>query len=222
MQRGLKRKRNGKQKKASGPSVPGSKFYTEPTTKTLVMRCSFTQNIGANAAGNIAVNNNIGTENVFNVPFDGFASAAALFQEYRVRSLGLRIIRGYTSCPAYVSSIVGGATATVPFGTVAFLANDYFMVGKTQGAFAPSTIAQVRQLDGLSILPVFGDRVETFSLDWRDFPNAKLWSDTTAVIPTVNQMGYVIAGSGAGALANGQTDVLLIYSYAIVEFRTRL
>jgi len=219
------RSRRGKKSKKRKARMGGgtSSFGREPLTHTVTVRLSFQQVVSANAAGNIAVNNNIGSENVFNAPFDGFASFEAVYQEYRVIKLGLKIIRSYTMAPIVVSSIVGGATASAPVnGAGAQNCADYLMVGKTYGANAPSTVAQIRQLDNMTIENVCGDRVLTYEISARDFPNALLWGSTGAVIPVANQIGFVLASSGSGNLPASIANVLLIYSYAIVQFRGRL
>lgn len=155
-------------------------------------------------AGNvIAVNaTNLTAANVQSVPATEWASFAARYQQFRVRSV--RVIME----PTYPGSGTPVA-ASVSHGT--------FYVGDFIGSAVPTTAAQVLSDEGVHIYCT-SQRVD-YMVDWTRNPNAKLWNPTSAALPVANSYGIAYASNSAATCLAASTT---FYSYTvewIVEFR---
>jgi hypothetical protein len=132
---------------------------------------------------------------VQSIPATEWASFAARYQQYRVRSVQIR----------YTPSL-NVSTALVFDGRI-FL-SDFL------GTATPATVAQILADERGTIKTAMKDW--TFTANWARNPNAKLWNPTTAIVPAQNE--YAIAYGALADFAANQPLGQLTYQW-VVEFR---
>jgi hypothetical protein len=170
----------------------------------LVKRLTYQAGTQSSTAGGvIAVTTAIGAALVQSAPAAEWASFAARFQQYRVRSVRLILE------PAFP----GSGTPTVSVNT----AHSTLYVSDFIGTSAPTTAAQILSDEGAVILNT-SKRVD-FTVDWARNPNAKLWNPTSAALPAANS--FSIAFASDSVAANLPASIVM-YSTTVewvVEFR---
>jgi hypothetical protein len=139
---------------------------------------------------------------VQSVPASEWASFAARYQQFRVRSLQMILEPRY---PFTTAAPSGGGT-----GHGALYASDYI------GTATPGSAAQILSDEG-SLVTNTCKRV-VFTVDWMRNPNAKLWNPTSAALPSANTYGVAVSSSPNSVMAVSTAfyDVQLEW---IVEFR---
>lgn len=143
-----------------------------------------TLNLGAvtsTAAGTVALDTASDTAYVQSAPAAEWASFAARYQQYRVRRLR------FTWVPAYPGS--GQPTAGATSGHVPIIVGDFI------GASVPGSYAALLSDERSKIF--CSNQKFTFEVTWARNPNAKLWTATSASIPTANQYGLGFGGQPA-------------------------
>jgi len=155
------------------------------------------QHIGTGAGIIVPLNTTIDTTLVQSTPFAEFASFAARYQQYRVRSLRLK------ACASQK------ATTLNNYGCAVYI-SDFI------GASVPASAAQVLSDEGS--IQVNSSSDFTFVATWNKNPNARLWTPTSAAISTANSYGIAFAGDTSATLGAGTT----VWSYTLeaeVELR---
>jgi len=170
----------------------------------LVKKLSFPNGaIASTAGGLIAVNTQFTAALVQSAPASEWASFAARYQQYRVRSVRLVLE------PMFPGS--GTPVALAQTGHGALFVSDFI------GTAAPTTSAQILSDEG-SVMINTSKKVD-FTVDWARNPNAKLWNPTSAALPAAN--GYGIAFASDSVFASLVASAVYYTSIVewIVEFR---
>jgi hypothetical protein len=134
-------------------------------------------------------------------PASEWASFAARYQQFRVRSVTLIME------PRFPAS---GTPITVVGSHGALFVADFI------GASVPGTAAQLLS-DEAAVVTNTSKKV-VFTVDWTRNPNARLWNPTGAALPVANSYGIAVAGSAGSTLAvsTAYFDTILMWD---VEFR---
>lgn len=133
-------------------------------------------------------------------PASEFASFAARYQQYRVRSFKLVGKAMHPTCDAVVSQ------------------HSCLYLSDFIGSSAPSTAAQVLSDEGSRQVETCKDF--TFSTTWARNPNAKLWAPTSAAIPTANLLNIAQGGDPAvNMTAAAAQPIYICHLEWEVEFR---
>jgi len=157
--------------------------------------------IDTTAGGIIALNTSVTSAAVQSEPATEWASFAARYQQFRVKST--RLIME----PAFPAS--GSPTAAIASHKALYV-SDYI------GTAAPGSAAQVLS-DERAIVTSTARRVN-FTTTWARNPNARLWNPTFAALPAANSMGIAFASDVTG---NGPASTVMYTTVVewIVEFR---
>jgi hypothetical protein len=139
--------------------------------------------IETTAGSLVAVNTSIDSAQVQNLPATEWASFAARYQFYRVRSVKMIVF------PIYPGS--GSPTAGATGHSVLY-------VGDYLGASAPTSAAQILSDERAMLYST--SKTFSFTATWDLNPNARLWAPTNALIPTANQYGIAFASATASVL----------------------
>lgn len=148
----------------------------------------------ATAGGAIAVTS-FPASAVQALPATEWASFAARYQQFRVRSVTLKFV------PANNVSIAGVGDGRV-------FVSDYI------GTAVPTTAAQVLADEHCRIKTAM--KPWQFTTTWKRNPNAKLWNPTSAALPVANNYSIVIASPVDFAAAQ---PIGFITYHWVVEFR---
>jgi hypothetical protein len=148
----------------------------------------------------VAVNTSIDSAQVQNLPATEWASFAARYQFYRVRSVKMIVFPVF---PGAGSPTVGANGHSV------------LLVGDYLGASVPASAAQILSDERCKMFST--SKVFTFTATWDRNPNARLWAPTNALIPTANQYGIAYA-TPTGTALPASTD---LFSY-ILEWDVEL
>jgi len=140
--------------------------------------------ISSSAGGVIVVTILAQASQVQSLPASEWASFAARYQQFRVRSV--RVIAE----PVFPGSGTPIAAATTGHSTL--YVSDFI------GSSNPGTAAQVLSDEGAVILST-SKRVD-FMTTWARNPNAKLWNPTGAALPVANGFSIVAATNSTAAL----------------------
>lgn len=127
-----------------------------------------------------------------------FASCANIYGAYRVRAMEVHLL------PAFV---VNTTAVTVPL----CVATCTFQAGA-----APANYAAI--VDGSNVQMLSGYKQYKLTCDDRRDPNARLWTPTSAAVPTGNNFGIVICGSTTTSTAS--TLIWAVQAWAVVEFQS--
>lgn len=157
--------------------------------------------IASNSLGVIAVHTIADTTTVQSTPATEWASFAARYQQFRVRSLRLILEPCF---PADVESPANQSNHS------ALYVSDYI------GSTAPGTAAQVLA-DERAIVIGTNRRLDYF-VDWKRNPNAKLWNPTSAALPVANSFGIAFASHPTAELL-ASTDYFVATLEWVVELR---
>jgi len=152
----------------------------------------------------IALDASTTAASVQSAPASEFASFAARYQQFRVRSVELIMEPAF---PA--NSIPDNGTG---HGTV--YVSDYI------GSAAPGTSAQVLSDEG-ALITNTSKRLR-FKADWSRNPNAKLWNPTSAALPVANSFGISFASQTAALAPDALAASTIYYTRThvwVVEFR---
>jgi len=170
---------------------------------TIVKRMTFpNQSLTLDGSGNVPLTT-YDASLVFGGPATEFASFAARYQQYRVRSVKV------TFTPLYNVAFqiaVGGTTAPV----LQVYSSDFI------GISVPSSSAQVLADERALI----HNTATTFvaKADWTRNPNARLWNPVSAAIPAANDYGVAVA-SNTSSSASPDNGVMSVSVEFIVELR---
>jgi hypothetical protein len=141
---------------------------------------------------------------VESAPATEWASFAARYQQYRVRSFSVTFLPNFNTSDTAIAG-------NIPLVHLAI--SDYI------GATAPTTIAQIIA-DERAVVRSAGGGAFAYEADWSRNPNAKLWNTTNSgALPTANQYG-IACGSFNSVSLGGSS--LPYYDYVIawdVELR---
>jgi hypothetical protein len=160
-----------------------------------------TTSLSTTAGGIIAVKT-FDASLVETVPASEWASFAARYQQYRVRSVQMILEPRY---PFTTAAPSGGGS-----GHGALYVGDYI------GTATPTSAAQILSDEG-SLVTNTCRRV-VFTVDWARNPNAKLWNPTSAALPTSNTYGIAVSSS-ANSVMSASTAFFDVQLEWIVEFR---
>jgi len=175
-----------------------SKSSRLPAGDTLTKCLSYPNvSVSTNAAGFVPVTT-LNCTLVENAPATEWASFAARYQQYRVKSFTVF----YT--PAYPADF------PAPGLHLQLYWADFI------GASAPTSVAQVLADERSVIHGTFQSIV--FKTTWDKNPNAKLWNPTTAIVPIANSFGVSFCSSVAAATVVSAFVGSLAYEWE-VEFR---
>jgi len=133
--------------------------------------------ISTNGAGVVAVNTTIDSTLVETAPATEWASFAARYQQYRVKSVKM------IACATNPAASPGNAPV-VPLYVSDFI-----------GSSVPSSAAQILADEGSRVISSKNDF--TFRATWARNPNAKLWTPTSGAITTANSYGIAFASNTA-------------------------
>jgi len=164
----------------------------------IVKRMSIPGVLVTTAGGLISVVN-FSSGNVQSAPATEWSSFAARYQQYRVRRLR------FVATPCHPT-----ADSTITTHSQLYV-SDYI------GSSIPSTPAQVLADERCTTFSTAGNVV--YNVSWSRNPNARLWNPTSAVIPTANEYGFVIASNSLISMSSGAND---LFAYTVeyeVEFR---
>lgn len=140
--------------------------------------------IASTAGGIIAFGVTATAAFVQSVPASEWASFAARYQQFRVRSLTLILE------PRFPAS---GTPITAVGSHGALYVADFI------GASVPASAAQLLS-DEAAVVTNTSKKV-VFTVDWMRNPNARLWNPTGAALPVANSYGIALAGNPASTLA---------------------
>ncbi len=163
----------------------------------IVKRLTFQGQTLATGAGTAIPVFEISTGDVQAYPAAEFASFAARYQQYRVRSMR---VSGKATQPVQTSTISHGC----------------LFRGDFIGSSGPSTVAQVFSDENARMNSTCKDFTDV--VDWSRNPNARLWNPTSAIIPTANLFSWVGASAQVPALTTATTYYALEVEWE-VEFR---
>jgi hypothetical protein len=138
----------------------------------------------SSTAGGIITVSSFTAASVQSGPASEWASFAARYQQYRVRSVTMVME------PRFPGS---GTPVTTSGSHGALYVSDFI------GSATPSSAAQVLS-DERSVVANTSKRI-VFTVDWVRNPNAKLWNPTSAALPTANSFGIAVAGDSQSTLA---------------------
>jgi hypothetical protein len=157
--------------------------------------------VATTAGGQFTVGSLITAAQVQSSPASEWASFAARYQQFRVRSVRLNME------PVFP----GSGTPTAPgAGHGALYASDFI------GASAPTTGAQVLSDEGARKFST--SKAVNFLATWARNPNAKLWNPTSAALPVANSYGIAIASDPNAAVLIASTN----YYSATYEWEVEL
>jgi len=148
-------------------------------------------------AGVVIAVTSINASQVQSAPAAEWASFAARYQQYRVRSL--RVF----------------AKATNPV-ELAALTHSVIFVSDHIGSAAPTTSAQVLSDESVKIIATHRDF--EYVVTWSRNPNAKLWNPTSAALPGANDFSISFATPATPPLTTATTYYSVTYEWD-VEFR---
>jgi len=157
--------------------------------------------ISSNGANVIVVTTVATAADVQSLPASEWASFAARYQQYRVKS-----VRAILE-PLYPGSSTPTNAST---GHNALYVADYI------GTAAPGTAAQVLSDEGAVVINT--SRKVDFKTTWARNPNARLWNPTSAALPAANSYAIAVASNTALALV-ASTDYFTVTMEWEVEFR---
>jgi hypothetical protein len=157
--------------------------------------------MNSNGAGSVVVSATLTSGLVQSEPATEWASFAARYQQYRVRSIKL----SYTP------------TFTVNTGLTATTGGSQLFVSDFIGTSVPGSALQVLSDEGVKIFSTL--KSFQFMTNGRRNPNAGLWNPTSAVIPGANVFGIAFASNPTTpTLPFTVTIGLLVFEW-VVEFR---
>jgi hypothetical protein len=136
---------------------------------------------------------------VQSTPATEFASFAARYQQYRVRSMTL------------VTKAIHPTTDTLMINHSTMYVSDFI------GTSAPTSGAQVLADERAKQFSTARDW--SFSVSWDRNPNAKLWNPTSAVIPAANSYGVALCSNPALPLSTVAIDVFSLAILFEIELR---
>jgi len=169
----------------------------------IVKRMTLPGIIVSSTAGQvIAVNTATDTTLVQSAPASEWASFAARYQQYRVRSVTMIME------PVFPGS--GTPVGVAADGHGALYVSDFI------GGSVPGSAAQVLSDEG-AVCSGTSKRI-VYTVDWARNPNAKLWNPTSAVIPTANSFGIAYASDTTTVLV-ASTNYFVRTTLWEVEFR---
>jgi len=181
------------------------KLAALPVGDTIVKRMtlpSTTANTISTTAGSIiALDTATSAAVVQSAPATEWASFAARYQQFRVRSV--RLILEPVNTVTYANGVVNVDHSSLYSG-------DYI------GTSVPGSAAQVFS-DQKARLTNTSKRL-SYTVDWSRNPNAKLWNPTNAALPAANNYGIAFASSAAAILAPSYTYFTRNVEW-VVEFR---
>jgi len=158
--------------------------------------------LSTNGSGVIPVTN-ITAAQVQSTPASEWASFAARYQQFRVRSVCIIVD------PIWVSS--AGPAVTGANGATQLYVGDFI------GSSTPGSAAQVLSDERCRIFSTA--KPFRFCSTWAINPNARLWNPTSAALPTANSFGITLASSTINALVPDSTDYMMYVVEWIVELR---
>jgi len=139
--------------------------------------------VSSTAGGVIATNSGATAAAVQSLPASEWASFAARYQQFRVRSVTLVLEPRFP----------GAGNPVVTVGSHgALYVSDYI------GSSVPANAVQILSDEG-SLVTNTAKRVK-FTVDWARNPNAKLWNPTSAALPVANSFGIAFASPSFATL----------------------
>lgn len=169
-----------------------------PKGDLITKRLTYSNVLSSNGANAIPVTSYT-TASVQSIPAAEWASFAARYQQFRVKSISL-ILMPYYNTSYYVNA---GPTEMVCLA-----------IGDYLGSAVPASNTQVIS-DENTVFRI-ADKNIVHSVTWARNPNAKLWNPTSAALPTANNFAIVLAS------LNAITSSLAYFTYIVewdVEFR---
>lgn len=157
------------------------------------------QSSSTNAGGVILVNSTTTAALVQSQPAAEWASFAARYQQFRVRSVSIRMVPAFTDSQNLVVN------------------QSQLYVADFIGTAAPTTAAQV--LSDERSLMLGTHREFSFTCSWVRNPNAKLWNPTSAALPAANSFGIAFASSTVAGLLAASVVHYTFDVVWVVEFR---
>jgi hypothetical protein len=169
-----------------------------PKGDLITKRLTYSNVLSSTGSGNAIPVTSFTTAQVQSVPAAEWASFAARYQQFRVKSISLILMPYYN-----VSSQISGSSEMVCLA-----------IGDYLGSAAPASNTQVIS-DENTVFRI-ADKNIIHSVNWARNPNAKLWNPTSAALPTANNYAIVLAS--LNSLANNSAYFTYIVEWD-VEFR---
>jgi hypothetical protein len=169
-----------------------------PKGDLITKRLTYSNVITSNSSNAIPVTS-FTTASVQSTPAAEWASFAARYQQFRVKSISLILM------PYYNTSFL---SSTGQCEVVCLAIGDYL------GSAVPASNTQVIS-DENTVFRI-ADKCIVHSVTWARNPNAKLWNPTSAALPTANNFAIVLAS--LNVITNGYNYFTYIVEWD-VEFR---
>jgi len=195
------KQRSSKKQSRRGSNIPRQIGAGDVILKRMTLG---SQSVSTTAGSIIAVTTSVTSSLVQSAPAAEWASFAARYQQYRVKSVKIRVL------PIFPVNN-GGAGLAPNTGHSQLYVGDYI------GSSTPATAAQVLSDEGA--LCHSTSKPWSFTATSRRNPNALLWNPTSASVPTANQFGICWASSTVATAMAGSTPYLVYDVEWIVEFR---
>lgn len=193
----MKQRSQGK-KSRRGSNIPRQIGAGDIILKKMTLS---SQSIATTAGSIIAVTTSVTSSLVQSAPAAEWASFAARYQQYRVKSVRIRCSPCFPAC----------STPAVGTGHSQLYVSDYIGTG------APTSAAQVLSDESSSCHST--SKSVSYTASSRRNPNALLWNPTTAAIPAANQFGISWASSTVATMMAAATPYFSYDVEWVVEFR---
>jgi hypothetical protein len=172
---------------------------------TIRRRLVTTSTLSTSAGGFITANN-VTTDSARGTA--DFASFQGRYLQFRVRAMRIRLV----PLVDVTTALVSGTGAVTPHPTcLAFAA---YRGGNTYTSYSSVlTGASGKFFNGR-------ERVIEYIADWKNNPDAKLWCDTNAAIPTEQRFGIQFQDTGSAPASSASTPYYRVVTDYDVEFAT--